>query len=329
MRPMLASATPAAGRAGRGTAQRPTCRTGRSGCTRSSGTACASCSTSATAGPAHRPQRVQRHRGLPRAGRPRRASCPTPCSTARSWPWSTADPRSPRWPSGCTCRTGAGPQRLAADPAGRPDGLRRPAAVRRRACSTARSTSAGPRWNGWTCTGPHWQVPPAYDDGPALLAATREQGLEGVVSKRRASTYQPGRRSPDWVKLPNRRVAVLPGRRLAAGDRHRPADRRPAARRAARTGGRAALDYVGRVGSGISGQAAARAGRAARPAGPRRPRRSRPSCRGWTRQGSHWTEPQVVVDVALPGPHRGRPAARADLPRRCARDLGPHDVRWE
>lgn len=49
-----------------------------------------------------------------------------------------------------------------------------------------------------------WRTSPRYDDGPALLSATREQGLEGVVAKRSGSTYQPGRRSPDWVKTAHR-----------------------------------------------------------------------------------------------------------------------------
>ena len=44
-------------------------------------------------------------------------------------------------------------------------------------------------------------VSPQFDDGEALLAAAREQGLEGVVAKRADSTYQPGRRSTDWRKL--------------------------------------------------------------------------------------------------------------------------------
>ena len=49
--------------------------------------------------------------------------------------------------------------------------------------------------------GPAWQVPASYDDGDALLAATRAQGLEGVVAKRRDSVYSPGRRSRDWLKV--------------------------------------------------------------------------------------------------------------------------------
>ena len=40
-----------------------------------------------------------------------------------------------------------------------------------------------------------------FDDGEALLAATREQGLEGVIAKRADSPYFPGRRSRDWLKV--------------------------------------------------------------------------------------------------------------------------------
>lgn len=35
--------------------------------------------------------------------------------------------------------------------------------------------------------------------------------LEGFVAKRRASTYRPGVRSPDWLKI-KRKGAVPPGR---------------------------------------------------------------------------------------------------------------------
>lgn len=64
-----------------------------------------------------------------------------------------------------------------------------------------------------------WRTSPRYDDGPALLSATREQGLEGVVAKRAGSTYQPGRRSPDWVKTAHRfRDTVVVGGWLPSGD---------------------------------------------------------------------------------------------------------------
>lgn len=40
-----------------------------------------------------------------------------------------------------------------------------------------------------------------FEDGPALWRLVVEQGLEGVVAKRKDSTYQPDRRSPDWIKV--------------------------------------------------------------------------------------------------------------------------------
>ena len=57
--------------------------------------------------------------------------------------------------------------------------------------------------------GAGWFVPAVHHDGPALLAAVEAQGLEGVVAKRRDSRYEPGRRSPAWVKVKVRRHQEL------------------------------------------------------------------------------------------------------------------------
>jgi bifunctional non-homologous end joining protein LigD len=47
-----------------------------------------------------------------------------------------------------------------------------------------------------------WQTPPAFDCRPAdIVSACIELGLEGVVAKRLASRYRPGRRSRDWLKV--------------------------------------------------------------------------------------------------------------------------------
>jgi len=52
--------------------------------------------------------------------------------------------------------------------------------------------------------GSSWQTPAAHEgDGSALLAASREVGLEGVVAKRLDSVYEPGRRSRAWLKVKN------------------------------------------------------------------------------------------------------------------------------
>ncbi|MCU1432856.1 MAG: ligase, partial [Actinotalea sp.] len=54
---------------------------------------------------------------------------------------------------------------------------------------------------------------PTYPDVDDLWAVTLEHGLEGVLAKRRTSTYQPGRRSSDWVKAAHRatRTAAVVG----------------------------------------------------------------------------------------------------------------------
>ena len=54
--------------------------------------------------------------------------------------------------------------------------------------------------------GDHWQTPGAYEGrGAELLAATAEQGLEGVIAKRLDAVYRPGRRSEAWIKVKNER----------------------------------------------------------------------------------------------------------------------------
>jgi ATP-dependent DNA ligase len=53
-------------------------------------------------------------------------------------------------------------------------------------------------------------VPPAFPgQARALADASRELGLEGVVLKRLSSSYQPGRRSGDWLKIRNLAADVL------------------------------------------------------------------------------------------------------------------------
>lgn len=53
--------------------------------------------------------------------------------------------------------------------------------------------------------GDFWAVSPHRVGGGAdLLAATVEQRLEGIMAKRMDSTYRPGTRSKDWLKIKNR-----------------------------------------------------------------------------------------------------------------------------
>jgi bifunctional non-homologous end joining protein LigD len=58
--------------------------------------------------------------------------------------------------------------------------------------------------------GDNWTVPSfRIGDGAALVAATAEQGLEGVIAKRIDSRYRPGTRARDWRKIKNRTEVEL------------------------------------------------------------------------------------------------------------------------
>ncbi len=53
-------------------------------------------------------------------------------------------------------------------------------------------------------SGPAWRTP-SYQrgEGSALLRASRERGLEGIIAKRLGSRYVPGQRTRDWLKVKN------------------------------------------------------------------------------------------------------------------------------
>lgn len=97
-----------------------------------------------------------------------------------------------------------------------------------------------------------WQVPPVYDDGPALHAAAREQGLEGIVSKRLSSVYRPGVRSRDWLKFPIRPTASF----VVGGYRHETGSDTRVGSLLVGEPGAAGLAFRGRVGSGLAGRKA-------------------------------------------------------------------------
>jgi bifunctional non-homologous end joining protein LigD len=150
--------------------------------------------------------------------------------------------------------------------------------------------------------GASWRVP-AYHrgNGAALLAATREQGLEGIVAKRLDSRYEPGRRGGAWLKLRNRlrqELVIggwLPGEgnregrigALLVGDREQPGE---------------PLRYAGRVGSGLSeaqlDELLTRLRALERSTRPfaRQTSRSR-SASATIPRAARWVEPLLVADV--------------------------------
>ena len=59
-------------------------------------------------------------------------------------------------------------------------------------------------------SGPSWQTPAYHPgDGEALLAASKAQGLEGIVAKRLSSPYRPGKRTREWLKVKNVRAQEM------------------------------------------------------------------------------------------------------------------------
>lgn len=53
-----------------------------------------------------------------------------------------------------------------------------------------------------TLQGPNWRLSPAaVGQGKSMYQTAKDQGLEGVVAKQLDSTYEPGRRSPSWLKI--------------------------------------------------------------------------------------------------------------------------------
>jgi bifunctional non-homologous end joining protein LigD len=147
--------------------------------------------------------------------------------------------------------------------------------------------------------GPAWRTPAAHrGDGAAFRAATRAQGLEGVVAKRRDSCYEPGRRSGAWRKLPNRRRQELVIGGWVEGEGRR-AQRIGALLMGVRERPGGPLRYAGKVGTGFTeallddllarleplrrarSPFAAKAGGAAVP------------------KGAHFVEPRLVAEVEL------------------------------
>src|SRR3954467_1578786 len=107
------------------------------------------------------------------------------------------------------------------------------------------------RLEGLQLHGPAWQTPTYHlGDGAALLEATRDQRLEGIVAKRLDSRYEPGRRSGAWAKVKHTRRQELVVGGWLKGDMGR-ADRLGALLVGHRDE-HGCLRYVGKVGMGYS-----------------------------------------------------------------------------
>ena len=148
-------------------------------------------------------------------------------------------------------------------------------------------------------TGTRWQTPPSFtsEAGRDVQAVSVQHGLEGIVAKRLASRYEPGKRTGSWRKIKNvrRQEVVVGGWKPGEGNR------------AGQIGSlligvqdSAGLAYAGHVGTGFSQQTLRTLGELLAPlrratppfASPVPPEHARPAV---------WVEPAVVIEVGFAG----------------------------
>ncbi|MDX8054984.1 non-homologous end-joining DNA ligase [Lentzea sp. BCCO 10_0798] len=171
--------------------------------------------------------------------------------------------------------------------------------------------------------GPNWMTPPSYDeDGASVLAASREQGLEGVVAKRLDSPYQPGMRSPVWRKITDllAQEVVIGGWRMGEGKRAGVIGALLLG--IPRDGG---LAFAGSVGTGFNDAELA----VLTPRLKALARRSSPFVTEMPRErskGAKWVEPELVAEVVF---RQWTPDGRMRFPawRGLRPDKTPEEVR--
>jgi bifunctional non-homologous end joining protein LigD len=149
---------------------------------------------------------------------------------------------------------------------------------------------------GLELAGSHVLTPPAFHEAPTtVLAASRAQGLEGVVAKAVDSSYVPGRRSPSWIKVKHEHTqeVIIGGWKPGEGGR------------AGRIGSlllginndAGELVYVGHVGTGFSDRALVELGTRLKPL----QRKTPPFAGGVPRlhaRDAVWVTPSLVGEVS-------------------------------
>ena len=172
--------------------------------------------------------------------------------------------------------------------------------------------------------GAAWRTPGCHvgaGEGTALLGATRDQGLEGIVAKRLSSVYVPGRRSQDWRKVKNRpsQEIVIGGWLSGSGARHG----RLGALLAGYYDDTGALRYAGRVGTGFNQSELTRLGAMLA----QRERPTSPFVDPVPRD-AHFVEPELVAEVEIAEwTHTG--TLRAASYKGLRSDKAPTDVHRE
>ncbi|MCU1675835.1 MAG: polymerase LigD, ligase domain protein [Frankiales bacterium] len=143
--------------------------------------------------------------------------------------------------------------------------------------------------------GPHWLVPPSFPGpGADVFAASKAQGLEGLLIKRLDSLYHAGKRSDSWLKVKHQRTqsCVIGGWKPGEGNR----EGRIGSLLLGVYDDTGALHYAGHVGTGFSQRTLADLGRKLDaivvPESPFTETVPREHARN-----AHWVRPELVCEV--------------------------------
>jgi bifunctional non-homologous end joining protein LigD len=170
--------------------------------------------------------------------------------------------------------------------------------------------------------GPAWRTP-AYrpGEGTALLEATRELGIEGVIAKRLDCPYEPGRRAGGWIKVKNVHLQDVVIGGWTPGD----------GGRSGRLGALAVgvmngddLVYAGKVGTGFTDTTLALVEGALRPL----ERKDSPFTGRQPPKGTRFVEPRLVAAVEFREWTRSG-TLRAPSFKGLRPDVDPQDCRRE
>ena len=145
--------------------------------------------------------------------------------------------------------------------------------------------------------GTSWAVTPSFttESGADVLRTAHDLGMEGVVAKRRDSTYRPGLRSSEWVKVKDQRTqeVVIGGWTAGQGSRRSTFG---ALLVGLPTAGRGKLTFAGKVGTGFTDRSRDELLAELRPLTRATSPFDEDLPRAFT-AGAHWVRPRVVGEV--------------------------------
>jgi bifunctional non-homologous end joining protein LigD len=165
----------------------------------------------------------------------------------------------------------------------------------------------------------HLQIVHAVGDAEALYAAAVDRGFEGIVAKRKDSSYQPGKRTPAWRKV----KAIRTGEFLVGGYTKGKGARDPLGALLLGYWRGGELEYAGHAGSGLEERIIAQLRRKFAPL----TRRDPPFAQAPPlHRPTIWLEPVLVVEVSF-SEWTPDGLLRAPVFLRLREDVAPKSVR--